>query len=414
MTPMKNGPWTRQIAWAASLWVGLPLAAQEPMPPDPAPAVKPITPPLPGSGDLSRNESPTVVPAPIAPPPPAASATVPTFPDSGVEPIAPGPVPPPLSPDFSPQLVPDFASQRGGLGDWLNPDVGHLLLRANYGIAWLPNESVQGQGTDLGFVRNDFTFSFPVWQDTRNEWSASTRLSVETFHTGAVLPDTRQPFPHELWNIGFGTSYRHLFDNAWIGGATLQFGSASDKPFHSIEEMFVGVSAFLRLPQGEHNAWLFSLHYSPLSELPFPVPGVAYIYQPSEYFRANIGLPLQLMYRPIDELTFDFSYMLLTNIHARATYRLAPRIRIYAGYDWNNESYFLADRTNDNDRLFYFDQRLTAGVLFPIAPYASIDLSGGFSFDRFYFEGQHFSDRNHNRIDVGDAPFLALRFQARW
>ncbi len=30
---------------------------------------------------------------------------------------------------------------------------------------------------------------------------------------------------------------------------------------------------------------------------------------------------------------------LLTNIHTKAIYRLGPMVRVYGGFDWNNESY---------------------------------------------------------------------------
>src|SRR5262249_5232974 len=144
------------------------------------------------------------------------------------------------------------------------------------------------------------------------------------------------------------------------------------------------------------------------------LPGVAYVWQPSEYFRANIGLPFQIMYRPLDDLTLDFSYMLLRTVHAKASYRLAPWVRVHAGFDWDNESYFLADRVNENDRFFYYEKRVSAGVQVFFSKQASLDFTGGYAFDRFYFEGASYSDRNHNRIDLNDGPFLGAQFRLRW
>jgi hypothetical protein len=148
--------------------------------------------------------------------------------------------------------------------------------------------------------------------------------------------------------------------------------------------------------------------------LPIPVPGVAYLYQPSPEFRAVLGLPLMLMYRPMDDLTLDFSYMLIRTVHAAATYRLCPPVRIYLAYDWSNESYFLVPRLSDDDRLFYYDMRLTTGVRAVLGPHAAIDFAGGYVFDRFYFEGQHFSDNQLNRVDVGNGPFIGLRAEFRY
>jgi hypothetical protein len=291
-----------------------------------------------------------------------------------------------------------------------------MPFRATYRASWLPDERVTGQPTQLGYVQQDLSFAFPLWHNgTADDLSASASVRNETFHTHAILPDTGQRFPNDLWNIRFGTTYRHLFDNGWIAGGTVSFGSASDKPFHSIDEMTAGISAFLRIPSCEHNAWLFSLSYSPTSELPIPIPGVAYVWQPSENFRANLGLPFQLMWRPMDDLTLDLSYMLLTTVHARATYRLWRPVRVYIAYASENEAYLLADRFDTNERFFNVDQRLTAGVQVNLGPQAALDLSGGYVFDHYFFEGKSITNGTHfNRIDIGDAPYVAVQFQVRW
>ena len=42
------------------------------------------------------------------------------------------------------------------------------------------------------------------------------------------------------------------------------------------------------------------------------------------------------------------------------------------------------------------------------------ELNGGWAFDRFYFEGESYSDRRENRIDVGDGPWGAFRVGLRF
>jgi hypothetical protein len=302
----------------------------------------------------------------------------------------------------------------GGGASPFNGVVGQLPLFASYRGTWFPDQPVSGQPTKLGFLQEDLTVSVPCYQDCRNEVSFTTNVRGEFFNTGAVLPDTRQPFPDELWNIRFGANYRHLFDNGWIAGVNASFGSASDKPFNSVNELTESVAAFLRVPSGDRNAWLFTLAYSPNSELPVPIPGVAYVWQPTDNFRANLGLPFQIWYRPMPDLTLDFSYMLVRTVHARATYRLCDGLRAHVGFDWSNESYFLAGREDSRERFFYYDKRVTAGLQYVFNRHASLDLFGGYAFDRFYFEGVSYSDNHQNRVDVGDGPFLGLQFQARW
>jgi hypothetical protein len=309
-----------------------------------------------------------------------------------------------------------FAPSAGGFSPFMSPVVGHAPIRTDYRAIWFSSEPVSGQPTNLGSVQQDFSLSFPLWQCAgTDEWLGSVNLRSEIFHTHAILPDTRQPFPDDLWNVRFGTTYRHLFDNGWIAGGTLTVGSASDKPFHSIDELTAGISAFLRIPQGEHNAWLLSLSYSPVSELPYPIPGVAFLWQPSENFRANLGVPFQVMWRPVDDLTLDLSYMLLTTFHARATYRLCRPVRLYVAYATENEAYLLADRLDVNDRFFNVDQRVTGGVQVNISPRAALDISSGYLFDHHFFEGKNITNgTNFNRVDVGDGTYVSAQFRIRW
>src|SRR5262249_48976655 len=151
---------------------------------------------------------------------------------------------------------------------------------------------------------------------------------------------------------------------------------------------------FLRIPQGERNAWLFTLNYSVTGELNIPIPGVAFLWWPSDNLRVNIGLPFQVMYRPFDDLILDASYMLISNVRARATYHVCKTMFVYAGYDYENESFFLVDRPDVHDRFFSYDQRVSAGVRGRVNRWVLYDFSGGFVFDRFYFEGKRFSDQN--------------------
>jgi hypothetical protein len=355
----------------------------------------------------AQNAAESPSPTPAAPPagqgePPSLGAPVATLPAA--------PAPPPEAQPPQKNLSLDPPAQ-GPFSNLMGPTVGHLQPRADYRVTWFPEEPVKGQPTTLAEERQDFSFICPLWQDAANEWSASIHVRSELFQTNAILPTTGQPFPDNLWDVRLGASYRHLFDNGWVAGGGVSVGSASDKPFHGYDEMSMGVNAFLRIPQGEHNAWLFTLAYSPNSELAFPVPGVAFLWQPTDCLRVNVGLPFALMYRPVDDLTLELSYMLVRTVHARATYRACDKVRIYTGYDWMNESYFLADREDLRDRFFYYDQRVTGGMQYFLNRQALFDLSAGYTFDRFYFEGRQYSDQNRNRVDVGAGPFLSLRFQ---
>jgi len=297
----------------------------------------------------------------------------------------------------------------GGFGSGMSP-----MDSVRYAVTWFPKVPVLEQAADFEMVREDFSFSHPLWKDPLNALSLTGGVHNELIQTDAILPDTGEPVPTELWNANLGLRYTRQLDDGWTTGGGVSIGSASDHPFATIREMNVGMNAMLRIPQGEHNAWLFTLAYSPVGELSFPVPGVAFSYNPSPQFHANIGLPLMVMWRPTDDWQFQASYMLVRSIHLKAQYRIADRLRAFAAYDWWNESYVLLDRPELDDRFFLYDQRLSMGLQATLAPHWTASFASGFVFDRYMFEGTTSSSTSSNRVDLGNGPFAALNLGTRF
>jgi hypothetical protein len=297
----------------------------------------------------------------------------------------------------------------GGFGGGMNP-----VDSVRYSVLWFPKVPVGGQATDLQMIGENLSFTHPLWKDPLDALSLTGGVRNQLFETDAILPDTGQPFPSELWSVNLGLRYNRQLEDGWITGGGVSIGSSSDHPFATIREMNVGMNAMLRIPQGEHNAWLFTLAYSPMGELNFPVPGVAFSWNPSPEFHANIGLPLMVMWRPTDDWQFQASYMLIRTIHIKAQYRVTDRVRAFAAYDWSNEAYSLLDRPELDDRLFIYDQRASLGLQAALAPHWTASVSGGFVFDRYMFEGTSSSSTSSNRVDLGNGPFAALNLGTRF
>jgi hypothetical protein len=123
---------------------------------------------------------------------------------------------------------------------------------------------------------------------------------------------------------------------------------------------------------------------------------------------------VSLTYKPVDTLTLTASYIAVRTVDVRVTYQLFRPVRIWVGFDWTNERYLRADRADPDDRLFYYEKRVRAGAIIGLARWLYVDLTVGYSFDRLYFEGEGYSDRNRNRIDVEDGPFAAVRLGTRF
>ncbi len=289
----------------------------------------------------------------------------------------------------------------------------------SYRVTWFPTVPVSGQNANFTMLDQNLLVMVPLRMMPSQEgspisspadgWMLSAGVRNRSIQTEAILPNTGQPYPDELWNVKMGLMYFRKLDNDWSWGGGVNFGSASDRPFASINEMFVGMNAFLRIPSGEHNAWMLSLMYAPMGELRFPIPGVAYFYAPSDNFHMNIGLPFSMMYRPIDRLTLEASYMPIHTIHAKAKYKITDWLSAFAAYDWAYDSYALADRIDINQRFFMYDQRLAAGLESRMGEHCFIELASGLVFDRYSFEGKQWDTTQFNRVSFGGGPFVTLQ-----
>jgi len=219
-----------------------------------------------------------------------------------------------------------------------------------------------------------------------------------------------------LSDIRFGTAYRRQLDNDWIGGGSFLVGSPSDEPFASGDEIVVSATGFLRVPDGEHNAWLLTLNYANNRDFlaNVPLPGAAYYYRVNDQLNVLAGIPMMIVnWQPTEKVKVEASYFIPRTIHAQVDYQMLDALKLYAGFDWTNQRFLRHDRWDDDDRLFYFEKRVALGARWQVHEKCWIDLAGGWVFDRFWFEGEDYGDRGDNRIDLSDGPVVQLQFALR-
>jgi hypothetical protein len=226
-------------------------------------------------------------------------------------------------------------------------------------FAWSPSSDIAGYNAELEVLRQQLNIGGPVYRGERDTLILSFGLTHLELGSEIRLPDSGRPMPDDLWNVAFTGNWVRRFDNGWRSTLLLGLGSASDHPFSSSDEINVTVGTFLRIPTAdEREAWLLSLMYLPASTLDFPVPGLAYEWNPSEQFSAKLGIPFSVRWQPRESLTLEGSYLPLTNVRARATWRPVEPVAFFAGYEMLQEAFFLADRTDHEERFMSFEQRL--------------------------------------------------------
>ncbi len=319
-------------------------------------------------------------------------------------------LPAPTDEGYSPEVLPSASQprERSSSGGPLGGDRAPLKSR----LTWLPAESLKDQPGSLGMNGEQIELGFPVRMEPGSIWLATAGVRRLEINTSVILPDSGLEVPNQLWDIEAGLMhFRELAGGGRVGGM-VRIGSPSDQPYGAWRDMTVTLLAFLNVPSGERDAWNFSLFYSPTGQITFPIPGIAYVWRPSEEFQANVGVPFSLEYRPTETFAVTASYMPLNNVQVLARQAWGPNWSFYAGYRTVNETFLLADRLEDEERLYLFDQRVTLGVERKLGYGWSLDLSSAYVFDRKLFQAENFSDSRRDllAIDAG----MAWTLQVVW
>jgi len=303
------------------------------------------------------------------------------------------------------------ASGQDGLAKLLDPRLGRIKTSARYSVAGYPSESVRHQAAEFGFMQHDLTVTTPLSQDEQQEWSLTGKLKSLDINTGVKFPGTGGAFPEDLWDIRLEAAHRRHLDNGWLAGLMAEIGSASEAPFASAGEITVTTTGYVRIPAAGNDAWLVMLRFNTelddLRGAPL-LPGVGYHWVKDQTFQALIGAPYAwAQYEPVDKLKFS-GMVSPFDINAKAAYKLTDDVTLHAGYDWDEQRFVRHDRRHANERLFYYGQRLSAGVRWTLGGGLWIDASGGYAFGRFFFEGKRYHNRHDKRFRIGDTPFAAV------
>ncbi len=300
---------------------------------------------------------------------------------------------------------------------WLRPVLGQLEPHAKYEARGAFRVDVDDQATRLNFFEHRLDAVLPLAQDERSEWSLDLGLGQMDLRTGARLPDTGGRLPDDLWAPRIGTTWRGRLDNDWLAGVNVTLASPSDKPFDSVEEVAVRSTGFVRIPRGERDAWVLMLNIASDREFApgVPIPGVAYEWNPDDRLQALMGLPFtSARYRPHEKVTLSAAYRLPRTVHAKAAWEAADGLTLFGGFDWSNRRWFRHDRSDDDDRLHYYEKHIELGAEVEWGEAVTLTATGGYAFDRMFFEGEDYDDRGRNRIDLADGPYLGLELAIRF
>ena len=296
----------------------------------------------------------------------------------------------------------EFLSDRfGTIRGWLKYSVNHEF-----------EQGISDQTADFGLTSHELQIPGFRLADENSELLVGGNVRVLDIDSDAVLPNSMQNLPGYLAHPEINVAYKERIADDKIWGVSFDLGSPSDRPFGSIQEIGAEATAFMRLPINDDDAWVVYLNYSNMRTdfQHIPIPGIAYVHEPSENLLAFVGLPLAYVkYKPSERWTLRADYMLPRSVHAKASYEVAEGFKIYGAFDWDADVFFRHDRHEDENRLFYYEKSIGGGLRWDINENIYVDFSAGYRFDRLFFEGEDYGDRDFNRINVGDGPYVTLQ-----
>lgn len=266
-------------------------------------------------------------------------------------------------------------------------------------------ETPIGNGDDKTTLhRGALAIAVPFAKTEKNSWMASTNFGWIDF-----TPDSKQ-VPN-LYQFDVGLTYTEVMEDRKMWAGSFSVGSASDILFKNPSVTTFSGNYFYVNPKSESETWMFLVNYS--NNRPFlnniPLPGFAYIYTPSKTFRGTFGAPFaQLSWEFADRWTYNFFTLVPWVLKTSVDYTIAGPAKAYTGIDFSQATYYLHDRQNRNERLFYDEKKLFVGVKSPVNKNLFADLEAGYAFDRRFFAAEDYERDPANMIGLGSSVYVKL------
>lgn len=262
------------------------------------------------------------------------------------------------------------------------------------------------QTADLDLQK--FSAGTPVYQDPDKTIAVNGKMNW--LRTSEPIP-----YPQNLYDVEIGASWTGFLEGQRFWSAQASFGSASDRPFASSDVDVINVTGSYGFPGGQDSNWVLLLNYSNNRPIlnNIPLPGFAYIYHPSKEFTATLGVPFAMVaWRPAPRWLITAFTVVPWVLKTEVGYFVAGPVRAFSAFDFSQELYLLKSRPERADRLYYDGKRVSVGVKSPLSTQVSAELAAGYAFDRSFFQGKTYSDRNQNPTRLSGTWFFSTGLRA--
>jgi hypothetical protein len=94
----------------------------------------------------------------------------------------------------------------------------------------------------------------------------------------------------------------------------------------------------------------------------------------------------------------------------RLNFQPIKTLVLYQDFTWMYQSWMLNDRTARRSMLFRYEKHVETGVNWLFTSHASLNVAGGYAFNRYFVENNGLSLHSPNEFDLQPTPYLSLQF----
>ena len=260
-------------------------------------------------------------------------------------------------------------------------------------------------------TENRFNVQMPVYQGAQDRLGLA--LSASKLHINdSIKLSTGKKVPRDLNRVETGFNYFKNLEGQRGFGVRGSVGYAGDKIFEAGNNFAYSVMANYAFPGSSKSTWAVTAFMTNNSFFAanVPIPGFMYIYR-TETFTGLFGLPIASMqWTP----SFPWSYTLSIFgpiINGEVAYGSVDEYQLFAGASWSRQVFMLSDREKTNDRLTLEEKKLQVGVRTPFFWKILSEISVGQAFDRSFYIGQGFSQKDDGQAHLKAGAFMSWNFR---
>lgn len=231
---------------------------------------------------------------------------------------------------------------------------------------------------------------------------------------------------HELQRFEKALSFGDALENPQISGvlsfegrrrivSEIGISSPSDKPFNSFRDTNISATA-ASVPSGDlrkqKSYWMYFLSYSNTrSFLPnIPLPGAGYTISTKNGWVYYLGVPfLSVSYFDYPNLSFRF--LGGPFFYSAEVFHGPPVFQYGISSSWKQDSYMIAERTNEKERFFLDQKDISLSFKHPLTKSTHLEWKASYYFHQEIKHGEDYTDLTQSTENLGSSTAFSLYFK---